>query len=41
MNIDKEPDASGAIKNFIVGHCREDGLGLSEWWRTNTIANPN
>ena len=28
-NIDRES------RNFLVGHCAENGLGMIEWWKQN------
>ena len=32
LNIDQADRSE--VKNLIIGHCREDGLGLEDWWLT-------
>ena len=34
INIDRDPDRNGELRNFFLGHCREQGLGMKDWWIT-------
>ena len=35
INIDQEPDSSSEIKNLMVCHVIDDGLGMQSWWVNN------
>ena len=34
INIDQEPNSNNEIKNLLMCHCNEDGLGMQDWWQT-------